>query len=320
MGLLSALFGGNKPEDNQQEKQEQKNFEILKYDGIRARNINRLDYAIRCFEQAVTLRNDPETLHYLADAYIKAQRLDEARNTLNKLTEAAPDDVSALITLAHTCYMQEDYESMDRACQQAIKIDEKNASAYYLASKAAHGQGNDLQAIVMATKAIALDESFVAAYRFRAETLWGMKQAKEALEDIEQVLSINPEDEDALLLKGTIFSAQGQTEDACLCFDKVMENNPFNEKAYILKGELLAGQKEFDKAIELYTEALELMPENAALYQERGRIRLLNGDKEGSIEDMKKVIELNPESEQQINGKFDNQGNIGGADNPASIY
>ena len=62
------------------------------------------------------------------------------------------------------------------------------------------------------------------------------------------------------------------------------------------------------------------MPENAALYQERGRIRLLNGDKEGSIEDMKKVIELNTESEQKMKGKFDNQGNIGGADNPASIY
>ena len=225
MGLLSALFGGNKPEDNQQEKQEQKNFEILKYDGIRARNINRLDYAIRCFEQAITLRNDPETLHYLADTYIKTQRLDEARITLDKLTEAAPDDVSALITLAHTCYMQEDYESMDRACQQAIKTDEKNASAYYLASKAAHGQGNDLQAIVMATKAIALDESFVAAYRFRAETLWSMRQAKEALEDIEKVLSINPDDEDALLLKGTVLAALGQTEEAEQCFDKVMEDN-----------------------------------------------------------------------------------------------
>ena len=295
MGLLSALFGGKKPEDNQQEKQEQKNFEILKYDGIRARNINRLDYAIRCFEQAITLRNDPETLHYLADTYIKTQRLDEARITLNKLTEAAPDDVSALITLAHTCYMQEDYESMDRACQQAIKIDEKNASAYYLASKAAHGQGNDLQAIVMVTKVIALDENFVAAYRFRAETLWSMRQAKEALDD-----------EDALLLKGTVLAALGQTEEAEQCFDKVMEDNPFNEKAYLLKGELLAGQKEFDKAIGLYTEALELMPENAALYQERGRVRLLSGDKEGSVEDMKKAIELNPESEQQINGKFDN--------------
>ena len=54
MGLLSALFGGKKPEDNQQEKQEQKNFEILKYDGIRARNMNQLDYAIRCFERLVS--------------------------------------------------------------------------------------------------------------------------------------------------------------------------------------------------------------------------------------------------------------------------
>ena len=88
MGLLSALFGGKKPEDNQQEKQEQKNFEILKYDGIRARNMNQLDYAIRCFEQAIALREDPETLHYLSDAYIKTQRLDEARIILDKLIKA----------------------------------------------------------------------------------------------------------------------------------------------------------------------------------------------------------------------------------------
>ena len=245
MGLLSALFGGKKPEDNQQEKQEQKNFEILKYDGIRARNMNQLDYAIRCFEQAIALREDPETLHYLSDAYIKTQRLDEARIILDKLIKAAPDDVSALITLAHTCYMQEDYGNMDLACQQAISLDEKNASAHYLAAKAAQGMGNALQAIARATQAIALDESFAAAYRFRAETLWEMKQAKEALEDIGKVLSINPDDEDALLLKGTVLAAQGQAEEAGQCADKVLEENPFNEKAYVLKGRLLAGKKAF---------------------------------------------------------------------------
>ena len=306
MGLLSALFGGKKPEDNQQEKQEQKNFEILKYDGIRARNMNQLDYAIRCFEQAIALREDPETLHYLSDAYIKTQRLDEARIILDKLIKAAPDDVSALITLAHTCYMQEDYGNMDLACQQAISLDEKNASAHYLAAKAAQGMGNALQAIARATQAIALDESFAAAYRFRAETLWEMKQAKEALEDIGKVLSINPDDEDALLLKGTVLAAQGQAEEAGQCADKVLEENPFNEKAYVLKGRLLAGEKAFDEAIRLYTEALELMPENAALYQERGRVRYLNEDKEGAIDDMTKALELNPDAEVEINGKFDN--------------
>ena len=34
MGLLSSLFGGGKPNEDQQAKQEKKNFEILKYDGI----------------------------------------------------------------------------------------------------------------------------------------------------------------------------------------------------------------------------------------------------------------------------------------------
>ena len=44
MGLLSSLFGEKKPDDNRtpQEKQDQKNFDILKYDGIRARNMGRL--------------------------------------------------------------------------------------------------------------------------------------------------------------------------------------------------------------------------------------------------------------------------------------
>lgn len=306
MGLLSALFGGNKPEDNQQEKQEQKNFEILKYDGIRARNMNRLDYAIRCFEEAIALRNDPETLHYLADTYVKAQRLDDARIILDKLTEVAPEDVSALIALANTCYMQEDYEGMDKACQKAIQLDENNARAYYLAAKAAHDLHNELQAIVMSTKAIALNESFIAAYLLRAEILWDMRQAKEALDDVEKILASNPDEEDALLLKGTIQAALGQTDEACQCLDKVTETNPFNEKAYLLKGEVLCSQKAFDKAIELYSEALELMPENAVFYQERGRVRLLNGDKDGSIEDMKKALELNPDAEVQINGKFDN--------------
>ena len=39
MGLLSSLFGKSKSDANEQEKQDKKNFDILKYDGIRARNM-----------------------------------------------------------------------------------------------------------------------------------------------------------------------------------------------------------------------------------------------------------------------------------------
>ena len=49
MGLLSFLFGENTSAEKQQAAQEKKNFEILKYDGIRARNMRQLPYAIKWF-------------------------------------------------------------------------------------------------------------------------------------------------------------------------------------------------------------------------------------------------------------------------------
>ena len=306
MGLLSSLFGGGKPNEDQQAKQEKKNFEILKYDGIRARNMRQLPYAIKCFEQAIALNDEPETLQLLANAYIEAGRTDDARITLDRLVDKTPDNIQALLALASICYMQEDYESMDNACQKAIKLDETSAPAYYLAAKAARGMKNDLQAIVMLTKAIMQNEEYKEAYLLRAEVLWDMRQAKDAMSDLDKVLSVSPEEEDALLLKGKIHAALGQVEEAQSCFNQVLEVNPFNEKAYLLKGEMLMEQKEFDQAIEFYTEATELMPQNAVLYQERGRIRLLKGDKEGSIEDMKKAIELNPDNEKLITGNYDN--------------
>ena len=36
MGLFKSLFGGNNTPETEKEKNDKKNFEILKYDGIRA--------------------------------------------------------------------------------------------------------------------------------------------------------------------------------------------------------------------------------------------------------------------------------------------
>ena len=50
MGLFSSLFGGNK------KTEEEKNFDILKYDGIRAMRIGKLAYALKCFEEATAIK------------------------------------------------------------------------------------------------------------------------------------------------------------------------------------------------------------------------------------------------------------------------
>lgn len=310
MGLFKSLFGGNSTPETEKEKNDKKNFEILKYDGIRAQRMGKLPYAIKCFEEAIAINDELETLSFLTTAYTQANRLDDARITLDRMAVKDPEQPNTFLSLAGICYMQEDYESMNDACQKALALDNKNPLAFYLAAKAAIGMKDEINAIAMLTRAVVLKEDYAEAYQLRAEVLWGMKQAKDAAEDIQKLLQLNPDDEQALLLKGEILAATGEREQAQEYFNQVLSLNPFNEKAYLLLGELHLSCKDLDKAIAVYDEAIEINPNFAKAYHERGRIKLLKGDKEGSVEDMKKAIELAPESEANISGEYNNYDNM----------
>lgn len=306
MGLFTSLFGGKKDSGNEKEKNEKKNFDILKYDGIRAMRIGKLTYAIKCLEEATTIQDDMEAMQHLANCYTRINQLDDARNVLNKMATCFPEQVVVCHMLANLCYMQEDYTGMNEACQKALAIDDRNPVSYFLSAKAAVGLHNAIQAIAMLTKAIVLDDSFAEAYQMRAEILWSMHQAKDAAEDIQKLLEMNPEDESALLLKGEILVVKGEEENALELFNQVLSLNPFNEKAYILKGSYYLLKKEYDQAIKVYDDALEIQPNFAQAYHERGRVKLAKGDKQGSMEDMKKAIELAPENGANINGEYKN--------------
>ena len=305
MGLFSSIFG-SKTEQTPEEKQINKNFDILKYDGIRARNIGQICYAIKWFEQACNLKEEAETMRFLAQSYLQAERLEEAKNLLTKLTAVFPEQAEDWILLAQVCFMNEDYATMKTAAQKAIEMDNENASGFLLNGKAEKGLNNPLQALAMFTKAILLKEDFQEAYLLRAEILWNMKQTKDAQEDLDKLLTLNPHNEEALLLKGKIEVALGNIETAHQLFDAIINENPFNEKAYLLKGALYMEQKEFDQSIEIFSQGIELIPNSSILYQERGRAKLLKGDKDGSWDDMRTSLELNPEANQQINGNYNN--------------
>ena len=302
MGIFSSLFGGNKtPEENKE-----KNFDILKYDGIRAMRIGKLTYALKCFEEATAIKEDLETMQHQANTYVRMNRMDDARQLMVRMTELAPDQPLVFQSLASLCYMQEDYPAMNEACQKALALNDQDPSTYFLSAKAAVGLNNGIQAIAMLTKAIILNEEFVEAYQMRAEILWAMRQAKDANEDIEKLLSMNPEDENALLLKAEIMAVSGAEEQALEIIDQVLSLNPFCEKAYLLKGSYFLVKQAFDKAIAVYDEAIEMNANFAQAYHERGRVKLAMGDKKGSMEDMKRAIELAPENGANISGEYNN--------------
>lgn len=308
MGFFKSFFSGKK-ENPESEKQKlaQKNFEIFKYDGMRAQRMGRPDYAIKCFTEALSLQEDFETMGYLAQVYIQTNQLAEGRKILEKMGSKEKEHVDTFLTLANVCFMLEDYPAMAHAAQQAIRIEEGNAMAHYLLGKADNGQGNGIMSIAHLTKAIVLKEDFTEARLLRAEALDKMHQYKEAMEDIEAVLAQNPDEESALILRGKIKEETGAPEEAEADYQHVIEKNPFQEQAFLYLGKLYIGQNKLTEAIAVFNEAVELNPDFAQAYHERGRAKLLNGDKDGSLEDMKKALELNPKDAEALSGQFNNQ-------------
>ena len=285
--FFKSFFAG-KTENPEEEKQKnaKKNFEIFKYDGLRAQRMGRPDYAIKCFNEALAIEEDFETLNYLSQLYIQTGEFGKAHELLERMIALEPELTSTYLTLANLCFMQEDYQEMADAAQKAIALEEGNAMAHYLLGKANHGLDNGIMTIAHLTKAIVLKDDFTEARLLRAEALYKMQQFAEAMEDIEAILAQNPDEEAALLLRGKIKEATGKEEEAETDYLHVTEINPFNEQAYLYLGQLFITQKKLTAAIELFDEAIELNPNFGAAYHERGRAKLLNGDvrqKEGVL-------------------------------------
>lgn len=316
MNLLKKLFAGNnEPEENVRHKNEERNFDILKYDGIRAQRIGKWIYAEKCFKEALNIRPDLETASLLVSTSLQLNKLDQAHEVLGQMISLEPQRLQSYLDLARVCYLQEHYDDMLATAQQAAQLVPDNETPYFLQAQAYHKLGDSIHTIVALTQAISRKEDFTEAYLMRGQVLLEMKQYNEALEDVDFLLKHDSIDEEALRLAAEVQQGLGNEDEAVTYYKKVIDLNPFNEHSYEQIALIHARKKEYTQAIATLDEALEIN-EKAQLYQLRGKLKMDSGDKEGALADMKKALELNPESENRISGHFDNFDTLYKSNNP----
>lgn len=316
MNLLKKLFAGNnEPEENVRHKNEERNFDILKYDGIRAQRIGKWIYAEKCFKEALNIRPDLETASLLVSTSLQLNKLEQAHEVLGQMISLEPQRLQSYLDLARVCYLQEHYDDMLATAQQAAQLAPDNETPYFLQAQAYHKLGDSIHTIVALTQAISRKEDFTEAYLMRGQVLLEMKQYNEALEDVDFLLKHDSIDEEALRLAAEVQQGLGNEDEAVTYYRKVIDLNPFNEHSYEQSALIHARKKEYAQAIATLDEALEIN-EKAQLYQLRGKLKMDSGDKEGALADMKKALELNPESENRISGHFDNFDTLYKSNNP----
>ena len=96
----SFFSGKSETPESEKQKNDQKNFEIFKYDGLRAQRMGRPDYAVKCFIEALAIKEEFETMGYLSQLYIQMGETAKARELLEKMAAMEPDVTSTFLTLA----------------------------------------------------------------------------------------------------------------------------------------------------------------------------------------------------------------------------
>lgn len=296
MGFFKRLFGGKQEATPEEiDKKSDKDFEVLKFDGVRALRQGQVTYAIQCLQNAlqvkgISLSADSESeaketqeilevRDYLSQALIHHGELLPAYEQLQKLAEAQPDNKQIFVRMAQVAYMMEDYVAMSNACEKGMLIDKDDVHLLYLYAEACLGNGDLINTIAMLTKSILLseeDKSQQAQSRLlRGDTLRKMGDLKGADEDAQWLLDIMEEPiEEVLLLKARLLHAESKLDDAILYYNKVVDANPFS----------------------------------ATAFKERGAIYLEKGDKENAEKDMQSFLEVNPKEAEAVNGEFQAEG------------
>lgn len=275
MGFWKSLFGGEALSPEEEKKNEEaRQFDLLKYDGVKAIRIHQYDYAVKCLRAALEIEDDPETHDYLQQALMHQGDVRGAIDELELMAQKAPDNQQLLLRIAHLAYMEEDYALMQNACERAEAIDGQVARVHYLYAQACLGQSDLVNAIARLTKAITLDEDDADARLLRGQTLMKMGDLDGARQDADWLLEHVGDHEDVLLLDARLKAVKGPVDEAISAYGKVIDVNPFQLDAF----------------------------------RERGKLRFDSGDKQGAEEDMQKVLELNPEEMADVSGDYSAEG------------
>lgn len=275
-----------------QAKNNQKKFDIFKYDGIRALRMGQVQYAIKCYREALKIREDREVMQFLATAYASSHETEEALKVMDRLIELEPENLNARLVRADLFYQMDKEQEAIADCLHVIETDNSQPPAWFLMGKAKEKLKDLSSAIADLTKAITLKEDFAAARLLRAKILFEVNQAEKALSDVNKLIETESEEEAAYLLRGRVHEYLGDLAAAADDYDQVVELNPFNEDASLLKSSLLIKEGKLEEAISLLDELTELNPGFAQAYRVRGKAKLLKGNKEGALEDEMKAEEL----------------------------
>jgi len=211
--------------------------------------------------------------------------------------EDDPDDLIAV---------KEVFSQTIKDLSSVIKLNPKDAYAYYNRGLGYCKISKIDKAIVNFTKAIELNPNFIEAYIARGNAYRKSGTPDWVIQDCTNAIDLNPTYTLAYIIRGFTYYKKGDLGRALADFNKVIELNPKDARAYSIRGNFYCQNNNLDKALADFNTAIEFKPNGVNAYISRGIVYSNKGDYDSATADFNMAIKLYP----KYSAAYFNRGNM----------
>jgi tetratricopeptide (TPR) repeat protein len=212
-------------------------------------------------DQIKTHPDQPEDLYLLAEAYLKAGKLDDARNTITQLDKISAADYR---TLTGTGVLLARYHLYDDAIQ------------HFQAALQINPNSDEVR--------------FNLANAYFRKHLYA-----QALDTANQVSEQGRRDDAYLTLLGDIYTHLGDTTHAADIFHDAIVRNPDNDQNYLSLALIQLRAHEVDAAQQTLSKGRSRIPASGKIYWGLGLTSMMRGDTSEAGRQFERAVDLLPE-------------------------
>lgn len=240
-------------------------------------------------------RPDNAQQHHDAIAHLRAGRLDEAKDVLQQVAEADPQDWQALHLLGLIAYRQGQLLEAATLIRLCLDVYPNLAEAFSDLGVVLKDMGELDDAQAACEKAISIKPAFPPAFNNLGNVFKAMGQLQDAAECYRHAVELAPDFADAHANLSSALLLIGDTEEALISATRAVNLAPNHPETVLAHGHALRMAGIYGEALAAYRHVLELKPDFAAVYSDIGCVMQETGHLLEALQFHQRAIAMQPD-------------------------
>ena len=236
----------------------------------------------------------PATLNRLGLHYERRGRLDQARQTLERVAELEPNSVATLLELARVANQQKDNKGALGYLAHARDIEPANASVHFFFGMVSVEENLAQEAYTSLKKAVSLDPANAYYNYAMGAVAVGRDDPREAIPYFQKYCELKPQDPRGRFALGAAYFYSHDYERARQKLEAAARAPETASGAHFFLGRIANQEGDLAEAVRELRLALDGDPNYADAHAELGRVRLNRKEYSLAEKDLLRALEIDP--------------------------